>query len=87
MSILLSLVYNDDDDAMFFGNSQKVKNLHPVTEEFESGQYFGALEPKDTEWAAINSNFVAETQTFYSILQDGQCLSVQVVYSHVGLVI
>ncbi|TIA70227.1 hypothetical protein E3P91_03211 [Wallemia ichthyophaga] len=69
---------------MFFGSSQKVKNLHPVTEEFESSEYFGPLEPEDTEWATINSNFVAETQTFYSVLEDGQCLSVQVVHSHVG---
>lgn len=68
-----------------FGSAEKVKNLHPVTEEFESSQYFGPLTPKDTEWATINSNFVAETQTFYSILEDGQCLSVQVVHSHVGL--
>ncbi|TIC09764.1 FAD/NAD(P)-binding domain-containing protein [Wallemia mellicola] len=67
-----------------FGSAEKVKNLHPVTEEFESSQYFGPLTPKDTEWATINSNFVAETQTFYSILEDGQCLSVQVVHSHVG---
>lgn len=71
---------------MFFGSSQKVKNLHPVTEEFESSEYFGPLEPEDTEWAMINSNFVAETQTFYSVLEDGQCLSVQVVHSHVGCV-
>lgn len=67
-----------------FGNNQKVKNLHPITEEFEPNDYFGKLTQKDLEWSTINSNFVTETQTFYSILNNGQCLSVQVIHSHVG---
>ncbi|KAJ6531816.1 oxidative stress survival, Svf1-like protein [Mycena capillaripes] len=57
-------------------------NFHPVTN--QAKEVFGKLEPKDTEWLC-SGGFVAETQTFYTIGEDGTFLMCQIIHSSVGL--
>ncbi|KAJ7931557.1 survival factor 1 [Mycena leptocephala] len=56
--------------------------FHPVTTQVK--EVFGQLEPKDTEWLC-SSGFVAETQIFYTIGEDGTFLMCQIIHSSVGL--
>jgi hypothetical protein len=57
--------------------------FHPVTTQVK--EVFGQLEPKDTEWLC-SSGFVAETQIFYTIGEDGTFLMCQIIHSSVGCV-
>ncbi|PFH52999.1 hypothetical protein AMATHDRAFT_73812 [Amanita thiersii Skay4041] len=59
-------------------------NFHPVSSRYPAKELFGALEPKDTEWTCAGG-FVTETQTFYTITEDGTSLMCQVIHSAVGL--
>ncbi|KAK8864504.1 hypothetical protein IAR55_001754 [Kwoniella newhampshirensis] len=55
----------------------------PVTS-YNSG--FGALTPEDTAWSnTSNKGFQTETQVWYTILEDGSMLMVQVIWSYIGL--
>lgn len=58
--------------------------FHPVTSKFKSGQQYGELEAKDTEWLAQSSGFVTETQIFYHFLDDGGFIMCQVIHSSIG---
>jgi len=58
--------------------------FHPVTSAFTPDQFFGELEPKDTEWTCAGG-FVTETQTFYNVLQNGKFITCQVIYSSIGV--
>lgn len=60
----------------------KAPNFHSVTN-LSEGSLFGELEPKDTEWLCAGG-FVTETQTFYTVTEDGQFLNCQVIHSSVG---
>ncbi|KAF8638306.1 hypothetical protein AX17_002326 [Amanita inopinata Kibby_2008] len=59
-------------------------NFHPVSSRYPAQELFGQLEPKDTEWLCAGG-FVTETQTFYTITDDGRSLMCQVIHSAVGL--
>ncbi|TFK40385.1 survival factor 1 [Crucibulum laeve] len=59
-------------------------NFHPVATKFAASELFGELEPKDTEWLCAGG-FVTETQTFYTIGEDGTLLWCQVIHSAVGV--
>ncbi|WWD17189.1 hypothetical protein CI109_101627 [Kwoniella shandongensis] len=55
----------------------------PVTS-YKSG--FGELTAQDTAWAnTSNKGFQTETQVWYSILEDGSMLMVQVIWSYIGV--
>jgi len=62
----------------------KAPNFHPVSSRYSPQELFGELEPKDTEWACAGG-FVTETQTFYTITDDGVSVMCQVIHSAVGL--
>ncbi|KZT20138.1 survival factor 1 [Neolentinus lepideus HHB14362 ss-1] len=59
-------------------------NFHPVSSRPDS-DLFGELEPKDTEWQATTSGFITETQIWYTTLEDGTSVMVQVIHSSVGV--
>ncbi|KAH9972866.1 oxidative stress survival Svf1-like protein [Lactifluus volemus] len=59
-------------------------NFLPVSDLFSSGELYGELEPSDIEWKCA-SGFVAETQTWYTILPDGSYVMCQVIHSSIGL--
>lgn len=61
----------------------KAPNFHSVTTNLSEGSLFGELEPKDTEWLCAGG-FVTETQTFYTVTEDGQFLNCQIIHSSVG---
>ncbi|KAF7327854.1 hypothetical protein MKEN_00365300 [Mycena kentingensis (nom. inval.)] len=73
--------------SSFFSTSAPVDpnapTFHPVAP--PAGQTFGPLEPKDNEWACVNSGFVTETQVFYTIGDDGTFMILQIIHSAVGL--
>ncbi|KAF7336643.1 hypothetical protein MVEN_02098800 [Mycena venus] len=56
--------------------------FHPITT--QTKELFGQLEPKDTEWLCA-SGFVAETQIFYTLADDGTFLMCQIIHSSVGV--
>ncbi|KAJ7274374.1 survival factor 1 [Mycena haematopus] len=56
--------------------------FHPVTT--QAKELYGQLEPKDTEWLC-SSGFVAETQIFYTIADDGTFMMCQIIHSSVGV--
>jgi Svf1-like N-terminal lipocalin domain/Svf1-like C-terminal lipocalin-like domain len=56
-----------------------------VTSAYAPNEVFGELEPKDTEWTC-SGGFVAETQTWYNILEDGTFVICQVIYSSIGYI-
>lgn len=58
-------------------------NFHPVSTGKAPNELFGELEPKDTEWLC-SGGFVAETQIWYHILEDGTSLMVQIIHSSIG---
>ena len=58
-------------------------NFHPVSSRYDTHELFGELEPKDQEWTCAGG-FVAETQTFYTITDQGISLMCQVIHSSVG---
>lgn len=58
-------------------------NFHPVSTGKGPNELFGELEPKDTEWLC-SGGFVAETQIWYHILEDGTSLMVQIIHSSIG---
>lgn len=51
----------------------------------QTGELFGELEPKDTEWLCAGG-FTTETQTFYNVLENGTLVMVQIIHSAIGLV-
>ncbi|KAH8921055.1 oxidative stress survival, Svf1-like protein [Atractiella rhizophila] len=61
--------------------------LHPCTasSRIAGGEKAGALTTRDTEWQAITSGFIAETQVWYATTKDGALLMAQVIHSSVGL--
>lgn len=64
------------------GNAEGT-NFWPVTS-LTSG--FGQLSEKDTAWACTtNKGFQTETQTWYSVLEDGSSLMCQVIWSCIGV--
>ncbi|KAK1924293.1 oxidative stress survival, Svf1-like protein [Papiliotrema laurentii] len=60
-----------------------VQNFYPITT-YAKG--YGSLTDKDTEWTcASNRGFQTETKTWYSVLEDGSLLLMQVIWSYVGV--
>ncbi|KIL67604.1 hypothetical protein M378DRAFT_185660 [Amanita muscaria Koide BX008] len=59
-------------------------NFHPVSSRYGVQDFFGELEPKDLEWTCAGG-FITETQTFYTITDDGVSLMCQVIHSAIGL--
>ncbi|KAJ8455498.1 hypothetical protein ONZ45_g18930 [Pleurotus djamor] len=60
------------------------RNFHPVSSRYEEKDLFGELETKDLEWTCPG-NFATETQTFYTLGDDGTSLMCQVIHSAVGV--
>ncbi|KAJ7364061.1 survival factor 1 [Mycena albidolilacea] len=56
--------------------------FHPITT--QTTELYGQLEPKDTEWLC-SSGFVAESQIFYTIGDDGTFMMCQIIHSSVGV--
>lgn len=68
--------------AHFSGEANR-PNFFPVTSTAPGG--YTALTPKDTEWACeTKKGFNSETQTWYSILEDGSMMMVQIIWSYIG---
>ncbi|WWC70096.1 uncharacterized protein I206_104043 [Kwoniella pini CBS 10737] len=64
-------------------SSKDVPNFYPVTS-YLSG--FGELTSADTAWAnTSNKGFQTETQIWYTILEDGTWVMVQLIWSYVGV--
>ncbi|ORY32787.1 oxidative stress survival, Svf1-like protein [Naematelia encephala] len=64
-------------------NETPAQNFFPITS-YSSG--FGELSDTDTAWACTsNRGFQTETQIWYSILEDGSVLMVQIIWSYLGL--
>ncbi|KAI0322595.1 oxidative stress survival Svf1-like protein [Amylostereum chailletii] len=74
--------------SSFFSTSPPVdptaQNFHPVSSNLSTNELFGELEPKDTEWLC-GGGFVTETQTWYTILEDGTSVMCQIIHSSIGL--
>ncbi|KAL1411395.1 putative cell survival pathways protein [Vanrija albida] len=71
--------------SWFGGGSHhdKTPNFFPVTA-YNSG--YGALTDTDTAWECIsNKGFQTETQTYYSVLEDGSIVMIQIIWSFLGL--
>ncbi|KAI9639430.1 oxidative stress survival, Svf1-like protein [Dioszegia hungarica] len=72
----------------FFGKKQsanaapEVQNFHPVT---SSLQGYGELSPEDTKWHCSTKGFGSETHTWYTILEDGCWIMVQIIWSYTGI--
>ncbi|KAN0063903.1 putative cell survival pathways protein [Thecaphora frezii] len=61
-----------------------VPNFHPVTDAFAQDSLFGPLEKSDLEWTCAGG-FTTETQTWYTVLDDGAFATSQIIHSAVGL--
>ncbi|EAU85479.2 survival factor 1 [Coprinopsis cinerea okayama7 len=59
-------------------------NFFSATTNVPENELFGPLEPKDTEWLCAGG-FVTETQTFYTITDDGVSIMCQVIHSATGV--
>ncbi|KAJ9475347.1 SVF1-like protein [Pseudozyma hubeiensis] len=59
-------------------------NFHAITDKVAQDALFGPLEASDLEWTCAGG-FTTETQTWYSVLQDGSFATSQIIHSAVGL--
>lgn len=59
-------------------------NFHAITDTVSQDSLFGPLTPTDLEWTCAGG-FTTETQTWYSVLQDGSFATSQIIHSAVGL--
>ncbi|EST08660.1 Oxidative stress survival, Svf1-like protein [Kalmanozyma brasiliensis GHG001] len=59
-------------------------NFHAITDTTPQNALFGPLEPTDLEWTCAGG-FTTETQTWYSVLDDGSFATSQIIHSAVGL--
>lgn len=61
--------------------------LDPVSSRYSSDHLFGEIQSPDPEngWACSTSGFITETDTFYTLFEDGGVLSTQIIHSSVGL--
>ncbi|SNX87620.1 related to SVF1 - protein with a potential role in cell survival pathways [Melanopsichium pennsylvanicum] len=59
-------------------------NFHAITDSVAQDSLFGPLEPTDLEWTCAGG-FTTETQTWYSVLEDGSFATSQIIHSAVGL--
>jgi len=60
------------------------QNFFSATTDVAESDLFGPLQPKDTEWLCAGG-FVLETQTFYTISDEGIFVMCQVIHSSTGL--
>ncbi|WWC94309.1 hypothetical protein V866_001151 [Kwoniella sp. B9012] len=64
-------------------SSKDATNFYPVTS-YLSG--YGELTSADTAWAnTSNKGFQTETQIWYTVLEDGTWIMVQIIWSYVGI--
>ncbi|KZV68286.1 oxidative stress survival Svf1-like protein [Peniophora sp. CONT] len=70
--------------SLFSTSDPTAQNFHPVSSEYKPEDVAGTLEPKDLEWTCAGG-FITETQTFYSVLEDGTSLMCQIIHSAVGM--
>lgn len=59
-------------------------NFHAITDSVAQDALFGPLEASDLEWTCAGG-FTTETQTWYSVLEDGSFATSQIIHSAVGL--
>lgn len=59
-------------------------NFHAITDTVPQDSLFGPLEASDLEWTCAGG-FTTETQTWYSVLEDGAFATSQIIHSAVGL--
>lgn len=59
-------------------------NFHAITDTVSQDALFGPLEASDLEWTCAGG-FTTETQTWYSVLEDGSFATSQIIHSAVGL--
>ncbi|TKY90384.1 hypothetical protein EX895_000382 [Sporisorium graminicola] len=59
-------------------------NFHAITDTVSQDSLFGPLEASDLEWTCAGG-FTTETQTWYSVLEDGSFATSQIIHSAVGL--
>lgn len=59
-------------------------NFHAITDTVPQDALFGPLQPSDLEWTRAGG-FTTETQTWYSVLEDGSFATSQIIHSAVGL--
>ncbi|KIS66729.1 uncharacterized protein UMAG_04793 [Mycosarcoma maydis] len=59
-------------------------NFHAITDTVAQDALFGPLEASDLEWTCAGG-FTTETQTWYSVLDDGSFATSQIIHSAVGL--
>ncbi|SPO30308.1 related to SVF1 - protein with a potential role in cell survival pathways [Ustilago trichophora] len=59
-------------------------NFHAITDTVAQDALFGPLEASDLEWTCAGG-FTTETQTWYSVLEDGSFATSQIIHSAVGL--
>ncbi|PWY97335.1 oxidative stress survival, Svf1-like protein [Testicularia cyperi] len=59
-------------------------NFHAITDSFSQDALNGPLEPSDLEWTCAGG-FTTETQTWYTVLDDGAFATSQIIHSAVGL--
>ncbi|CBQ69746.1 conserved hypothetical protein [Sporisorium reilianum SRZ2] len=59
-------------------------NFHAITDTVSQDSLFGPLEASDLEWTCAGG-FTTETQTWYSVLDDGSFATSQIIHSAVGL--
>ncbi|PWN47792.1 oxidative stress survival, Svf1-like protein, partial [Violaceomyces palustris] len=65
-------------------NAAVAPNFSAVTNSFEQDKLFGPLEKQDLEWTCAGG-FATETQTWYTVLDDGSFATSQIIHSSVGL--
>ncbi|EPQ28033.1 uncharacterized protein PFL1_04360 [Pseudozyma flocculosa PF-1] len=59
-------------------------NFQAVTDAFQQDALYGPLEKSDLEWTCAGG-FTTETQTWYTVLDDGAFATSQIIHSAVGL--
>ncbi|CDU22108.1 related to SVF1-protein with a potential role in cell survival pathways [Sporisorium scitamineum] len=81
-----SWLKSDSTAAGTAGNAAAASgsNFHAITDTVSQDTLFGPLEPSDLEWTCAGG-FTTETQTWYSVLQDGAFATSQIIHSAVGL--
>ncbi|KAK4687327.1 hypothetical protein P7C73_g2785, partial [Tremellales sp. Uapishka_1] len=65
-------------------NAIQGPNIFPATS-YHTG--FGALSEKDTSWACSKDGFRGETQIWYTVLEDGSLVLIQLIWSYTGVFI